>query len=162
MNQSFVLSVPNGLGHMVPEASCLFEEDIVKARAKFQAEFMLGNSTMPEAGKDYEILPPLPTISDAVYLGAIRDLLNMDVETLRSEVPGRVGALYVGLAKIFDIADARSEVSPAMREIAGIAAAAFGETQHGHAWQRKTAQETMLEQSLAREVEARKAAGNAS
>lgn len=152
----YEFQTPKLPGKFVPEFTANHEEDIVKYHAKFAAQFHTENSIMPQAGKDFRIVPPLPTLSAMIYLGAVRDLLNMDYATTDADVPGRVAALYVALAKIFDIADdfegGGEAMSNALAEISGLAAAAFGQVQHGDAWPRRKGLEVMLAGSMAREL----------
>lgn len=149
--EQYTLNKPNGLGHFVPEMSSPLEEVVIKELAKFQAEFVCENSCLPQAGLDYTITPALPNIQDTVYLGACRDLLNMDYATTREEIPGRMAALYIALAKIFDMAEERAESNSFAREISGIAAAAFGDVQHGRIG-RDRAKNDLVIQALRREV----------
>lgn len=150
--ENYTLNTPNGMGHMVPVFSSPFEEETAKELAQFGAGHMLQHSAMPEQGHDFTVTPNDPLrLSGEVQIGIIRDLLNMDTETQRQEVPGRVGALYVALAKVFALADESDD--PLLREIAGICAAAFGEVQNGHSWQRKDAKDVMLEKAQARIAE---------
>jgi len=156
----YEFQTPKLPGQFIPEFTTTHEEDIVKYHAKFSAQFHTENSTVPQAGKDFRIVPALPPVSASVYMHALRDLLNMDYATRDADVPGRVAALYVALAKIFDIADefegGGEAMSNALAEIAGIAAAAFGQVQHGspygNSWKRKKALEIMLAGSMAREL----------
>lgn len=152
----YEFQTPKLPGQFVPECASNHEEDIIRHHAKFAAEFCLKNSTMPKNGQDFRIVPPLPELPAMVYMRALRDLLNMDYATTDADVPGRVAALYVALGMILDIADdfegGGEAMSNALAEIAGLAAAAFGQVQHGEPWPRRKSLEIMLAGSMAREL----------
>ncbi|MFU2208188.1 hypothetical protein [Solidesulfovibrio sp. C21] len=152
----YEFQTPKLPGQFVPEFTATHEEDIVKYHAKFAAQFHTENSTMPLAGKDFRIVPALPQLSAMVYMRALRDLLNMDYATTDADVPGRVAALYVAMGIVLNIADefegGGEAMSNALAEIAGLAAAAFGQVQHGDPWPRRKGLEVMLAGSMAREL----------